>query len=106
MEIKEIKNILKERKITYIQLAEMSGVPLQTLRAIFANKGNRLPRLDTMRAIESALGLDKEVIVRPEMRPALQKVVDECDKLNDLGLAAVLGFVLSLLQNNPQYRAR
>lgn len=56
MDISEIKKLLNARKINYIQLSQMSGVPLNTLRNIFSGRTPN-PRIDTMQAIERALGL-------------------------------------------------
>ena len=56
MNILEIKHFMKTKKITQIELAEKSGIPLQTLRGIFSGKTLN-PRIDTMQAIENALGL-------------------------------------------------
>lgn len=63
MEIEEIKKYLKEHKITYAELSEKSNVPVQTISKIFA--GITLsPRIDTVQAIERALGLDDETRIR------------------------------------------
>lgn len=59
MTIKEIKSYMKANKITQIMLAEKSGLPLQTLRKIFAG-GTTHPRIDTMQAIEKALGISTD----------------------------------------------
>ena len=74
MEIKEIKKILNERKINYIQLSEMSGVPLNTLRNIFSGRTPN-PRVDTMQAIKHALGLD-------EKKPLADKIAEQVERLN------------------------
>ena len=111
MEVFEIKKLLNERKINYITLSEMSGVPLNTLRNIFSGRTPH-PRVDTMRAIEKALGLDGSAlrpnetaeVVPAETRPALQKVIDQCSNLNDLGLAVVFGMVIALMRDHPEYR--
>jgi transcriptional regulator with XRE-family HTH domain len=42
--------------MTYEQLSEKSGIPLNTLKNIFSGKTAH-PRIDTIQAIESALGL-------------------------------------------------
>ena len=55
MTIKEIKEFMKINKITQVELSEKSGLPLQTIRNIFSNP-TRNPRMDTMQAIEKALG--------------------------------------------------
>ena len=56
MEVSEIKKILKERKITYEMLAEMTGLSKSTITKIFGGFA-KYPRVDTMQAIEKALGL-------------------------------------------------
>ncbi len=56
MDITEIKKIMKSKKISQIELAEKSGIPLQTLRGIFSGKTLN-PRIDTVQAIEQALEL-------------------------------------------------
>lgn len=55
MTIKEIKEFMRINKITQVELSEKSGLPLQTIRNIFSNP-TRNPRIDTMQAIENALG--------------------------------------------------
>lgn len=57
----EIKKELKKRKITYIQLSNMSSIPLQTIQKIFSGHTTN-PRIDTMQAIEKALGLNNTSI--------------------------------------------
>ena len=61
MEIKQIKNIMKSQGITYETLSSLSGIPLNTLKNIFRGKTQN-PRIDTMQAIEKALGLDRETV--------------------------------------------
>ena len=58
--IQEIKNYIKKAGITYQQLSNTSGIPLNTLKNIFRGK-TKNPRVDTMQAIERALGLNTEV---------------------------------------------
>ncbi len=65
MTIEDIKKFMKNNGITQIELAEKSGVPLQTLRGIFCGRTPN-PRIDTMSAIENALGLG----ITPEERAA------------------------------------
>lgn len=59
MDILEIKKYLKEHKITYKMLAEMSGVPESTLKNIFGGFTPN-PRMDTIEAIERALGINEK----------------------------------------------
>lgn len=59
MTIQEIKEIMKEKDISQIELSEKSNIPLQTLRKIFSGV-TKHPRIDTMQAIEKALELDPD----------------------------------------------
>lgn len=59
MEIINIKKTLKDKKITYQQLSELSGVPLSTIKSVFCGK-TKNPTIDTVNAIKRALGLDTE----------------------------------------------
>lgn len=69
--IEELKKYLKDNKITYKQLAEKCNVPESTLKNIFSG-ATKNPRIDTMQAIEKALG-----------------ITDENDLINIPGLRAV-----------------
>lgn len=57
MNIAEIKKYMKANKITQIELAKKSGIPLQTLRGIFSGKTQN-PRIDTMESIRNALKIE------------------------------------------------
>lgn len=54
-------NLLKKRKkelgLSYDDLAAMSGIPKTTITNIFTGRTDN-PRVDTMQAIENALGLN------------------------------------------------
>lgn len=56
MTIEEIKLYMKQNGISQIELADKSHISLQTLRKIFCGQTAH-PRIDTMQAIENALGL-------------------------------------------------
>ena len=58
MDIARLKQAKKELKITYEQLSQRSGVPLSTIYDIFRGVTTS-PRIDTMQAIERALGLSE-----------------------------------------------
>ena len=55
MEILEIKQYLKKYKITYAQVADLTGLNLTTIKRIFSGQIKN-PHIETMRAIEQALG--------------------------------------------------
>lgn len=61
MQIEEIKKYMKEHKITYEALAEKSGLSISTIKKIFSGQA-KYPRIDTVQAIEHALGLDEPVV--------------------------------------------
>ena len=54
--IEILKKAKKEKKMTFEQLSDKSGVPLSTLYDLFRGV-TTAPRIDTMQAIESALGI-------------------------------------------------
>lgn len=54
--IQDYKKHLKQIGMTYEQLSEKSGIPLNTLKNIFRGKTEH-PRIDTVQSIERALGL-------------------------------------------------
>ena len=55
MSIDEIKQYLKQNKITYNKLAELTGLSISTIKKIFAGT-SKYPRVDTIECIERALG--------------------------------------------------
>lgn len=59
MDIQEIKAYMKAKKITYEELANRSGLSISTIKKIFSGI-SQYPRIDTIRTIEQALGLDKQ----------------------------------------------
>lgn len=59
MDILAVKKYMRENKISQIELAEKSKIPLQTIRKILSGVTPN-PRIDTVEAIEKALGLQKE----------------------------------------------
>lgn len=45
----------------------------------------------------------KAIDKRKEMRPSTLKLVDATEKLNDMGIAVVLGYVARLIEDNPDF---
>lgn len=56
MDITRLKQAKKEKKLTYEQLSQISGVPISTIYDMFRGV-TAAPRIDTVQAIEKALGL-------------------------------------------------
>ena len=65
MEISAIKKYMKDQKITYDELATRSGLSISTIKKIFSGI-SQYPRIDTMKAIEDALGLSEKPKAKEE----------------------------------------
>lgn len=83
MEISEIKKYLKENKITYEELSGKSNIPIGTLKSIFSGRTLN-PRIDTVDAMERALGLNK-----------INSVLKDEVELRDLYSIPLLGSVVA-----------
>ena len=81
MDIQSTKSYLKSNKITYEQLSERSGIPLNTLKNIFSGRTPN-PRIDTMQAIEEALELNRPMQFT-EKEKALGVVTEYKEKLSE-----------------------
>ena len=100
MDIMEIKRYLKERKITYKMLAEMSGVPESTLKNIFGGFTPH-PRSDTVEAIERALGIneksspaEQESLKIPEaLKPYQVAFYEGLDGLSEESMKDILKYI-------------
>ena len=57
MKIEIIKDKLKQKKMLYRDLANITGVPLDTIKRIMSGRTPN-PRIDTIRKIEQALDID------------------------------------------------
>ena len=57
IDVSTYKSKKKELGITFEELSQLSGVPVQTLHNIFRGH-TTTPRIDTVQAIERALGLE------------------------------------------------
>lgn len=111
MTILEIKSFMKTNKITYEMLSKKSGIPLTTLKYIFSGKTEN-PRIDTMRAIETALEIDtawtsndltngisltKKVSITADEEEVLDKVKDVIALLGEDGKELIVDFCNMLL---------
>lgn len=100
MDILEIKKYLREHKITYKMLAEMSGVPESTLKNIFGGFTPN-PRMDTIEAIERALGIneknspgDQESVKIPDaLKPYQFAFFKGIDGLSDESMQDILKYI-------------
>ena len=100
MDIMEIKKYLREHKITYKMLAEMSGVPESTLKNIFGGFTPN-PRMDTIEAIERALGINEKhspaeqesVKIPDALKPYQFAFFEGIDGLSDESMQDILKYI-------------
>jgi transcriptional regulator with XRE-family HTH domain len=59
MDIEYLKKVKKEKRMTLQQISDLSCIPKRTVDGIFSGK-TKNPRIDTMQAIERALGLEEQ----------------------------------------------
>lgn len=71
MDILLYKKILKQKKMTYEDLSKISGLSLSCIRKIMSGAA-RYPRIDTIEAIENALGLSSEAITAEEFASGMR----------------------------------
>ena len=72
IDIQKWKKAKKEKKLSYDDLAEITGYSRSTITNIFCGYID-LPRYETIQAIERALGLDESV---PEMTDDEKKLME------------------------------
>ena len=92
MDISELKALKEAKKLSYDDLAELSGIPKTTLTNILLGRTPN-PRIDTMQAIERALGVDK---IKKD--PVIQDEVE----LDDMYPIPLLGRVVAGKPINEQ----
>ena len=71
MDIEYLKQVKKEKKMKLQEISDISGIPKRTVDGIFSGK-TKNPRIDTMQAIERALGLGKT----PELTDEQKQLYD------------------------------
>lgn len=93
MDIKTIKTFMKQNHITYEDLAKKSGLSISTIKKVLSGI-SQYPRVDTMQAIEHALGIDEPQTLSAEQQELFSLIQslsdDEAKQLNDY-----LSFLLS-----------
>ena len=92
MDIQEIKAYMKANKITYDELAERSQLSISTIKKIFSGI-SKYPRIDTIKTIERALGLDKEKSPSIELSEEEQELVSLISQLTDAEVKELSSFV-------------
>lgn len=100
MDVELWKKIKKEKKLTMNDIAEKAGIPKRTIEEIFAGRA-RYPRIDTVQAIEKALGISspQDVEITEERLQALGFDLNEIETLTDSDLEIIRNTIRTLVDN-------
>ena len=105
MNVNVWKQKKKELKLTFDSLSKMSNVPKRTLEDIFSGR-TPTPRIDTVKAIEKALGIGENNFVKEneqgitdDEKEILNKVRKVLNKHGDQGKNLILNYFDRLLNN-------
>ena len=91
MDLERLKQAKKEKNITFDELSEISKIPKTTLTNIFCGN-TKHPRIDTMQAIERALGIEEEKTA-PEYTEAEMQLFELIKQLTDEETEELSNFV-------------
>ena len=92
VDIDKWKQAKKEKKLSYDDLAQLTGYSRSTITNIFCGYID-LPRHETIQAIERALGLDKEKTPPMELSEEEQELVSLISQLTDEEVKELSNFV-------------
>ena len=92
MEIQEIKKYMRTNKITYDELANRSGLSISTIKKIFSGI-SQYPRIDTMQAIEAALGIEEKPFTEKELSKEEKELALLISQLNEEEVNELSNFV-------------
>ena len=92
--IEELKAAKREKKMTLDELSAASGIAKRTLEDIFRG-ATKAPRVDTIQAIERALGLDgeKEKAPAPELTVGERELFELISQLTEQEIDELSNFV-------------
>lgn len=68
MDILKLKSLLREKNMTYEDLARKTNLSISTIKKILSGSA-KYPRIDTVEVIEKALGINQPIIELPNMQP-------------------------------------
>ena len=80
---KELNQLRKEKKISFNELAQLSGLPKSTLEKVLFEITPH-PRIDTVQAIEKALGISSEPQSNEIIEERLQALGFDLTAISDL----------------------
>lgn len=88
------KRVKKEKKLTIAHIAELANLPKGTVQNIFCGYIPN-PRIDTVQAIERALGLDVPAIGQSSLSPEESELITAFRSL----LPEMQSFVLGMIKD-------
>lgn len=97
VDIERLKKAKKEKKLSYDELAQLTGYSRSTITNIFCGY-IELPRHETMQAIERALGLDNEKSPSDELSEGEKQLIELVKQLTDeetIELSNYIDFIIS-----------
>lgn len=92
--IEILKNLRKKQKITFEELAVKSGIPIRTIENIFHGI-TKHPRIDTMQAIERALGITEEPQEMTEEEKQLASLIAQLTDEETKELSNFVDYIIS-----------
>ena len=97
MDLELWKKVKKENKMTLMQISQLSGIPKRTVDDIFAGV-TKNPRVDTMQAIEKALGIENEKNP-PQLSDGEQKLLELFNQVPEEQKELVLNMINVALES-------
>ena len=94
MDIEHLKKIKKEKKMKLQEISDLSGIPKRTVDGIFSGK-TKNPRIDTIQAIERALGLDDRPAETQKAESELIASLNELTEEELVELSSFIDFIVS-----------
>ena len=96
MDIIQIKSILKQRKINYDKLSEMSGVSKSAIAKILSGEAKN-PRYETVLQLERALNISENVpLVSEYLTEDEEKLLETYKNLSDKNKKLVVDLINAL----------
>ena len=92
MDIEYLKKVKKAKKMTLQEISDLSGIPKRTVDGIFSGK-TKNPRIDTMQAIERALGIEEEKTPTDDLSDGEKQLISLIKQLTDEETEELSNFV-------------
>lgn len=108
----KLSELRKEKGLTQTQLSAMLDMSVKKMAAWEQCRAE--PCIEDICLLADFFGCTTDELLgrephscavdkRKEMRPSTLKLVDATERLNDMGIAVVLGYVARLIEENPDF---